>query len=136
MQKHRRQLDASIETSGPHDFTVRFERARPLHPKRPSHPAPNVRDDRDTPLLIGRGTARLVDLICPTAQVKGLRHNGTTGKSLEKCKILSSDEQLLELSLWEWKQCSHDASFGQMAPNHNQWSVKGLKLKVVADYSI
>src|SRR4029077_5685979 len=25
-------------------------------PKRPSHPAPNVRDDRDTPLLVGRDT--------------------------------------------------------------------------------
>ena len=54
MQKHRRQLDASIETSGPHDFTVRFERARPSRPKRPSHPAPNVRDDRDTPLIRAR----------------------------------------------------------------------------------
>jgi hypothetical protein len=29
MRKHRRQLDASVEASGPHDFTVRLENARP-----------------------------------------------------------------------------------------------------------
>src|ERR1700694_5494207 len=63
--------------SGPHDFAVRFQRFRParliehdpdrktgihfsgimlprLTPKRPSHPAPNVRDDRETPLCVGR----------------------------------------------------------------------------------
>jgi len=50
-----RQLDASVEASEPHDFAVRelcrsSYRARP----RPSHPAPNVRDDRETPLLQGR----------------------------------------------------------------------------------
>ena len=31
--------------------------ARLASPKRPSHPAPNVRDDRDTPLLVGRDGA-------------------------------------------------------------------------------
>jgi hypothetical protein len=45
-----------------------------------------------------RGAARLVDLICPTAQGKHLRHIGTTGKSLEQLQILSSEEHLLELS--------------------------------------
>jgi hypothetical protein len=39
-----------------------------------------------------------VDLICPTAQGKHLRHIGTTGKSLEQPQILSSEEHLLELS--------------------------------------
>jgi hypothetical protein len=51
MRKHRRQLDLGIERPGPHDFAVRFRRTRLLRCKRPSHPAPNVRDDRDTPLL-------------------------------------------------------------------------------------
>jgi hypothetical protein len=48
--KHRRQLDASLGASGPHDFAVRFTRVRLSAPKRPPHPTPNVRDDRETPL--------------------------------------------------------------------------------------
>jgi hypothetical protein len=36
---------------------------------RPSHPALNVRDDRDTPLLWARD-ARMLVLICPTTQAK------------------------------------------------------------------
>jgi hypothetical protein len=39
-------------------------------PPRPSQPAPNVRDDREAPLLEERGPARLVEVICPTAQAK------------------------------------------------------------------
>jgi hypothetical protein len=50
MRKHRHQLDISVGISGPHDFTVREPRARLVRNARPSHPAPNVRDDRDTPL--------------------------------------------------------------------------------------
>jgi hypothetical protein len=68
-----RQLDASVGASGPHDFAVRdnisrpravdrsrIQRTRPAIPSRaqrclrPSHPAPNVRDDRETPLLVRR----------------------------------------------------------------------------------
>jgi hypothetical protein len=45
-----RQLDASVGASGPHVFAVRFGAVRQRHYSRPSHPAPNVRDDRDTPL--------------------------------------------------------------------------------------
>jgi hypothetical protein len=47
-------LDASVGASGPHDFavaSVSFVRAYALILKRPSHPAPNVRDDREAPLL-------------------------------------------------------------------------------------
>jgi hypothetical protein len=44
-------LNASVGASGPHDFTVRFKRSRQKHHPRPSHPAPNVRDDREAPLL-------------------------------------------------------------------------------------
>jgi hypothetical protein len=61
------ELDAGVEASGPHDFTVRVSAvrqravdrsrakptlrllARPTLP-RPPHPVPNVRDDRETPL--------------------------------------------------------------------------------------
>ena len=64
-----RQLDASAGASGPHDFAVResisrqlaqiahgskdppcHHVARPMLP-RPPHPAPHVRDDRETPLV-------------------------------------------------------------------------------------
>jgi hypothetical protein len=51
--EHRRQLDASVEASEPHDFTVRIERRSPSTPTRPPHSEPNVRDDGDTPLLWG-----------------------------------------------------------------------------------
>jgi hypothetical protein len=58
MRQHHRPVDVSVETSGPHDFAVRRSVVRLTTPRRPSHPAPNVRDDREAPLLIGRGTAR------------------------------------------------------------------------------
>ena len=55
-----RELDASVEASGPHDFAVRRSTLRPrkmFAPRRPrpSHPLPYVRDDRETPLCAGRG---------------------------------------------------------------------------------
>ena len=46
-----RKLDASVGASGPHDFTVRQKRSRLQHYRRPPHPAPHVRDDRETPLV-------------------------------------------------------------------------------------
>jgi len=92
-----RKLDASVETSGPHDFAVRFAPAFVVRkPRRPPLPAPNVRDDRETPLLGGRGMAGILRLICTTAQCAPLRPIGTTGKSGAAAEMLSSDEQLLE----------------------------------------
>jgi hypothetical protein len=56
-------LDASVGASGPHGFAVRNSAARLASPKRPPHPVPNVRDDRDTPLLWGRdGAEEIADL--------------------------------------------------------------------------
>jgi len=52
--KHCRQLHASVEALRPRGFVVRDQRLRLLRHPRPSHPAPNVRDDRDTPLLWAR----------------------------------------------------------------------------------
>src|SRR3954453_7576337 len=52
-----RQLDASIEASEPHDFPVRITCCSSAAHQRPSHPEPNVRDDRETPLLVGRDGA-------------------------------------------------------------------------------
>jgi hypothetical protein len=51
MRMHRRQLGASHGAPGPHDFAVRVGVVRLATPSRPPHPLPNVRDDRDTPLL-------------------------------------------------------------------------------------
>ena len=50
MRKHRRQLGTSLGVPGPHAFAVRVDIARLTMPSRPSHPAPNVRDDREAPL--------------------------------------------------------------------------------------
>ena len=46
-----RQLDAGVEASGPHDFAVRVSTIRQARRPRPPHPAPYVRDDRETPLF-------------------------------------------------------------------------------------
>ena len=46
-----RKLDTSVGVSGPHDFAVRFRAIRQRRNLRPPHPAPNVRDDREAPLL-------------------------------------------------------------------------------------
>jgi hypothetical protein len=50
-----RKLDASVGASGPHGFTVRKLAHSSMRRRRPPHPAPNVRDDRETPLLSGAG---------------------------------------------------------------------------------
>jgi hypothetical protein len=57
-----RRLDAGVEASEPHDFAVRVSTIRQARRPRPPHPAPNVRDDRETPLR-GHETARLSELI-------------------------------------------------------------------------
>jgi hypothetical protein len=68
-----RELDASVGASGPHDFAVRDQHLssacrgiahksfdQPCDPiarktlPRPPHPVPYVRDDRETPLCVGR----------------------------------------------------------------------------------
>ncbi|RDJ93382.1 hypothetical protein B4Q13_22285, partial [Lacticaseibacillus rhamnosus] len=54
--------DASTGAPGPHDFTVRIgmfvgTKIFALHPTRPPHPAPDVRDDARTSLCMGQGDA-------------------------------------------------------------------------------
>ena len=44
-------LDSSVGESEPHDFAVRVRAARLAAPTRPSHPAPDVRDDAYAPLV-------------------------------------------------------------------------------------
>jgi hypothetical protein len=50
-------VDTSVGVSGRHDFSVCDTRSRQSRASHPSHPAPNVRDDRDTPLISGTGRA-------------------------------------------------------------------------------
>src|SRR6478672_12542007 len=58
-----RRLDAGVEASGPHDFAVRVSTIRQARCPRPPHPVPYVRDDRETPLCVGRdGEASKSDL--------------------------------------------------------------------------
>ena len=56
------QLSACIGAPGPHDFAVRTNTARraiiALGDVRPSHPIPNVRDDREPPLLWERDESK------------------------------------------------------------------------------
>ena len=51
-------LDASVGAPGPHGLTVRAPAARLAARARPSHPAPDVRDDRDGPSC-ERGTGEI-----------------------------------------------------------------------------
>jgi hypothetical protein len=62
-----RKCDASVEASGPHDFAVRVTAHSSLRRPRPSLPAPNVRDDRETPLVRARD-ARKMQVIWDQAQ--------------------------------------------------------------------
>jgi len=50
LRGHLAKLDPSVGGSGPHDFAGRIDAARPATSTRPSHPAPNTRDDRVAPL--------------------------------------------------------------------------------------
>jgi hypothetical protein len=52
------ELSASVGAPGPHAFAVRFSIARLATPLRPPHPAPNVRDDREAPLLWERDAGK------------------------------------------------------------------------------
>jgi len=67
MRKHYRQLDISVEMSGPHDSAVRA-RCRSSCDTRASiaSRSPTHRDDREAPLLEGAGRREVLEMICPT----------------------------------------------------------------------
>jgi hypothetical protein len=81
--------------SGSQDHTTSPSAAnitRQLMQSRPSHPAANVRDDRETPLLWS-GMAVSMDLICPTTQAQYFCAEGWTTqislKSLTKIGVFA-----------------------------------------------
>jgi hypothetical protein len=56
---------------------------------RPSHPALNVRDDRETPLFSSAGWRELIEMICPTGIAKYFcEEDWTTQISLKSLVIL------------------------------------------------
>jgi hypothetical protein len=78
-----RQLDTSVGASGPHDFAVREPATFVSAPPRPPHPAPYVRDDRETPLCLGRDDFALF-LFLPNGKAKNFaRGDWTEGKSAD-----------------------------------------------------
>jgi hypothetical protein len=82
---HRRLANASrnlTPASGRQDHTTSrsaYDITRRLMSRRPSHPAPNVRDDREAPLLRVRNGVN-VKYIGDVSQAPRLRQNGTTGR--------------------------------------------------------
>jgi hypothetical protein len=89
---HRR-VDASVEASRPRDFAVRFHRSSSKSAKASTASRPTFVTMADAPH--SGETREAMGVICPTSQAKGLRHNGTTGKSRWLPKELS------RLSLFE-----------------------------------
>jgi hypothetical protein len=80
-------LTPAIGASGPHDFAVRFSRARQSQLWRPSLPDPRFVTNAHTPLWWD-GMAQEVKLICLRDQARSLRHIGTTGNSAKCCQDL------------------------------------------------
>jgi hypothetical protein len=91
-------LDAGVEASGPHDFTVRVSIVRQRAPDRSqaqrlpcdhvhaldtaasTAPHPNVRDDHDTP-LVGDETAMDMQVIWANLESKYFCKRGWTGQA-------------------------------------------------------
>jgi hypothetical protein len=84
-----RQLDISVGISGPRDFAVRAACVRHAHEKRPPHPAPNVRDDREAPLFIERGMAGMMVVIWAGDQCASYAALWHDGQIRWPAKILS-----------------------------------------------
>jgi hypothetical protein len=65
-----RQLDVSVETSGPHDFAVRCIVTRQLTMQASIASRTANRDDREAPLSSGTEWRELLKMICPTGRAK------------------------------------------------------------------
>ena len=77
MRKHRHQLDASVEASGPHDFAVRVSARSSVALQRVHRiPHPTFVTIAKRPSYRARDGARLVKVICPTAQEKNIQARG------------------------------------------------------------
>ena len=93
-------VHASVEALRPHGFVVRCQHARQSRQPRPSHPAPNVRDDREAPLLIRCGTTSPLLLFLPTCEAKYFSPEDWTGKQISGDKSRQGDRRLVQA----WKR--------------------------------
>jgi hypothetical protein len=82
-------LDASVEASGPHDFTVRFRAARQKHIRVHRIP-PRVRDDREPPLKWD-GTAAINEVIWVERKAKIFFTIGLDSPNHTKSSPLGAD---------------------------------------------
>ena len=96
---HPARLDASVGASGPHDFAVRLTRPSSKTHPRPSLPAPNVRDDRDTPLQGVRDSGHRHVIWCQKKAEYFFRP-GWTGRIIPRSlqKIALSRERITTVS--------------------------------------
>jgi hypothetical protein len=74
-------LTPTIEVAGPHDFAVRKIARSSVAPPASIASHPNVRDDRDTP-LVGDETATVMQVIWVKKEWKYFCERGWTGKSV------------------------------------------------------
>ena len=84
-------LSASVGAPGPHDLAVRESAARLAPLPRPSHPAPNVRDDREPPLLRERDKQNVATDL-GSRSTAAHWHDGQIGL---RCARLSSRQTLV-----------------------------------------
>jgi hypothetical protein len=117
-------LSASVGAPGPHDFAVRFGVARLAPPLRPLHPAPNVRDDRDTPLY-SRRDAQINEVCLPPQGseiffAKGLdrqaNHPGSRESKIKFCGALAFACLLVATAHPKWRQCCVAACIASTGP--------------------
>jgi hypothetical protein len=82
-----RKLHASVEASRPRGFVVHSGRIRLVRHLRPSHPAPNVRDDREAPLLESAGRQCSIAVSTKSKnEIFFARRLDTTGKSVPQSR--------------------------------------------------
>jgi hypothetical protein len=79
MRKHCRQLDISVEMSGPHDFAVRLARDRRSHQSVHRIPRPTFVTTAKRPSF-GHETREAVGVICPSEQRRKTAANWHDGQ--------------------------------------------------------
>ena len=79
MRKHCRQLDISVEMSGPHDFAVRLARDRLSHQSVHRIPRPTFVTTAKRPSF-GHETREAVGVICPSEQRRKTAANWHDGQ--------------------------------------------------------
>ena len=85
--KHRRQLDISVGTSGPHDFAVRLHAARHAGHQRPPHPAPTSVTIAKRPSRGARDANRDIPVSTPPSSQFGKSEIDLARRQPRHCRI-------------------------------------------------